>query len=344
MLSYSFIKAFFFNLKKGCKYCSCPDKKVSQYLEIRNNCANTSGGGNLYLYHRGCCHNDKKADPDYLSPLQMAIESTFCGSAKNNKQVIAKPLSHLAAKYNSARTKETKWDNEEYDPAIDSILETNPDYISYRTKFNERVKTKSLKAPLRVLDLFSGIGSAAVVLKKLKLPIHTMVHVEHDPVAQYVCQYNHKDDRINHVYIDTFEEVDGDDLKVLNFIVKHGPFDLVLAGAPCQNYSQVNAYRKKDKENAQYLPRVGDLIQKMDKLQEEHTEKKEKILFLSENVVFRNSENIWPFYGHDEHGLCPIRLDAKDFSPMARNRFYWTNVRSISYIQIYFSIIVCLFY
>lgn len=303
---------------------------MSQYLEIRNNCGNTSGGGNLYLYHRGCCHNDRKNSQDYLSPLQMAIESSFCKNPAEN-EVIARELSDLAAKYNSARTKEVKWDNEDYLPAIDSILETNPDYISYRAKFNERVKAKSLRTPLRVLDLFSGIGSAAVVLKKLKLPIHTIVHVEHDPVAQYVCQYNHKDDGINHVCVDTFEEVYGDDLKVLNLIVKHGPFDLVLAGAPCQNYSQVNAYRNKDKENAQYLPQVGSLIRMMDQLQEEHTEKKEKILFLSENVVFQRSESIWPFYGRDEHGLCPVQLDAKDFSPIARNRFYWTNVSSSSY-------------
>lgn len=274
---------------------------------------------------------------DYASPLEAAIRSSFTKVAK--KKNIARPLSDIAKKYNIARAMETRRHNEDFDIAIDSILETNPDYVSSREKFQQRVTSKSLRHPLRVLDLFSGIGSSAVVLKKLRLPLHTMVHIEHDPVARFVCEYNHKNDGINHVYFNTFEEVFGeevefDDRKVLDLIVQHGPFDLVLAGAPCQNYSEVNAYRTTKKANAQYLPRVGTLIKLMDELQEKHMNKKEKILFMSENVVFAKSENIWPFYGFDSHGLCPIRLDAKDFSPMTRNRFYWTNV---SYVDLNFN-------
>lgn len=306
-----------------CKYCSCPDKKVAQYYDILNNCGNSSGGGNVYLYHRGCCHNDKLRSDDYVSPIETAIRSSFAKSP--DKKKLARPISDLAKKYNTARTMETKRNNEDFDVAIDSILETNPEYVSNREYFQERLKSWG-KKKLHVLDLFSGIGSSVVVLKRLGLPLNTIVHVEHDPVAQYVCKYNHKDDGIQHVYFDTFEEVFGennefDEQKVLDLILKYGPFDLVLAGAPCQNYSEVNAYRKSHQSNGQYLPRVGTLIKLMNDLQEEHTDKKERIFFMSENVVFGKSERIWPFYGQDEHGLCPVRLDAKDFSPMVRNRF-----------------------
>lgn len=113
-------------------------------------------------------------------------------------------------------------------------LETSDDFKKVKADFQKRRDEKSMDHPLVVLDLFSGIGSAAVVLKKLQLPIKTMVHVEHDPVANYVSQFNHKDDGILHVYIETFESVYGYgdenscDMECLKkWIEKYGPIDLV---------------------------------------------------------------------------------------------------------------------
>ena len=73
-------------------------------------------------------------------------------------------------------------------------------------------------------------------------------HVEHDAVAVSVCKHNHKGDGINHTYVETFQEIygssdDPDEAKVASLVEKHGPFDLVLAGAPCQNYSSLNSHR-----------------------------------------------------------------------------------------------------
>ena len=202
-----------------------------------------------------------------------------------------------------------------FNTASDSSVYTNPTYSAYCQKFNKRRNTH--RGPLRVLDLFSGIGSGTVVLKRLKVvPMHTYVHVEHDPIAVEVCKFNHQDDGINHQYIETFEEIYGtkdeaDDGLVTALVDKHGPFDLVLSGAPCQNYSGLNASRDETSENAQYLLKVGRLVRKLDEIQGDGS----KVLFLSENVVFKSHEKVDMCYSDQvKVGLTPMCLDAKDFS------------------------------
>jgi hypothetical protein len=199
--------------------------------------------------------------------------------------------------------------------------------------FYKRKKTHKLA--LTVLDLFCGIGSGTVILKKLKIPLEKVVHVEHDPVAVHVSQFNHpKTDEtkygLKHVHIKTFEEIygdndEGDREKISNLIDEHGPFDLVLSAAPCQNYSQVNAYADKEKDNAQYLLKAGRLIKVINAIQKER-DRQNEVLFLSENVVFPDNDEICKCYGNTKNGLCPIELCASDFSPCRRKRYYWTNV------------------
>ena len=149
--------------------------------------------------------------------------------------------------------------------------------------------------------------------------------MEHDPVAVEVMKFNHRNDGINHQYIETFEEIYGTDDKTDNDLVKalvekYGPFDLVLSGAPCQNYSGLNARRDRSSTNAQYLCKVGRLIKKLDERQLENGVS-DKVLFLSENVVFKNHDEVDECYADQEGGLSPICLDAKDFGPCKRNRF-----------------------
>lgn len=167
--------------------------------------------------------------------------------------------------------------------------------------------------------------------KRLGLPIESIVHVEHDPVAIEVIKWNHHNDGINHIFIHKFEDIYGDEDepvldKVSDFFGKFGPFDLVGSGAPCQNLSGINAYRDIDADNAQYLMKAGKLIKRLDSLQQQNGID-ERILFLSENVVFKEFEKVDVHYSDfSPEGLSPMRLDAKDFGPVKRNRLYWTNV------------------
>ena len=162
--------------------------------------------------------------------------------------------------------------------------------------------------------------------KRLKLPVSIMVHVEHDPIAVEVCKFNHRDDGIKHHYIEKFEDIYGADddpnsSLIAMLVETYGPFDLVLSGSPCQSYSGLNASRDQTSDNARYLCKVGWLIQKLDEIQMESEKANEKVLFVSENVVFGDHDEVDKCYTDHRGGLHPVCLDAKDFGPCKRNRF-----------------------
>jgi hypothetical protein len=66
-----------------------------------------------------------------------------------------------------------------------------------------------------VLDLFGGIGTSLVCLKRNKIAIDKVIVVEHDKVAVHVYKSNHDssyneklpDDGIKYIYINKFEEI-----------------------------------------------------------------------------------------------------------------------------------------
>ena len=107
---------------------------------------------------------------------------------------------------------------------------------------NDRRKEKPKLKTLRVLDLFCGIGSGTLVLKKMGIPLKTVVHVEHDPVAMYVNKFHNDkaNDGIEHIYKVKYEEIRRD-VEIEDLINQHGPFDLLLAAAPCKNYCECSS-------------------------------------------------------------------------------------------------------
>jgi len=175
-----------------------------------------------------------------------------------------------------------------------------------------------------VLDLIAGIGSGVVVLKKLMIPMKKVVHVEYDPVAVQVSKFNHQNDGIEHVYIETFEEIygendEGDKEQIASLINDHGPFDLVLSASPSQHF----------------LRKAGKTIKIINTIQKEKY-KYDEVLFLSENAVFSDSDDT-----EANHGLGPICLNASEFSPCYRNRLYWTNVRIITVLSSFICLPTC---
>jgi site-specific DNA-cytosine methylase len=76
-------------------------------------------------------------------------------------------------------------------------------------------------------DMFSGIGSGLVSLKRLGIKISKVIHVEHDKIATHVYKTNHDTryntelapDGIEHVYYSSFEEVEEDLRKIIK---EHG--------------------------------------------------------------------------------------------------------------------------
>lgn len=311
-----------------CQNCRCTFKKSAQATLYK--CVHSTFGendcGNMTLFHRSCCcpgRGDK--DSGFQSPMQVSRENGF-GVHKKKKKTKTKEWSmcEVKKKLDNAKREEAKEANSIYLAAPDSQQYSDPVYVSYCNKFNRRKGQQ--KSPLRVLELFSGVGSGTQALKRLKIPFEA-IHVDHDPIANEVCKFNHNEDGIDHVYIDTFEEIYGtgsepDDVSVRKFVTDHGPIDLVLAGAPCQEYSGLNANRDANSENAQYLPNVGKLIQKLNEIQMNSFDVKHEVLFLSENVLFKERDGINACYG----GISPFEVDAGDLGPVRRRRLYYLNI------------------
>eukprot|EP00956_Cyclotella_meneghiniana_P030633 scaffold77813_cov36-Cyclotella_meneghiniana.AAC.1 len=72
-----------------CQNCTCyKEPNKLKYFNIRNNCGNSGdniAGGNIKLYHKGCCHGDQRQTDDYFSPMTIAINKAVEGRIKNKK-------------------------------------------------------------------------------------------------------------------------------------------------------------------------------------------------------------------------------------------------------------------
>lgn len=97
--------------------------------------------------------------------------------------------------------------------------------------FNKIKQTleKEVARPATVLDVFAGIGTGVVVLKRLGIAMKKIIHVDHDKIATHVHKHNHDNaynpslpdyGDIKHVYeYGTFEELEK---SVGTFLERHG--------------------------------------------------------------------------------------------------------------------------
>lgn len=114
------------------------------------------------------------------------------------------------------------------------VLRTSEDYMTgIQEAFQERVESakqdsSKLCSRATVLDVFAGVGTGIVVLKRLGIDIGKVIHVEHDKIATHVYRSNHDrsycpelpdDGGIEHVCVSTFEELVKN---VEVFLAKHG--------------------------------------------------------------------------------------------------------------------------
>ena len=286
------------------------------------------------MYHRVCCHPQyTNQTKDYISPIQKAVHDGVDGLAIREplKKVKWKELKKIIKQAEKNETMET---NKIHTVESDSQMYSDPNYLKLTQKYYQLKKELQIgkpPAPAVVLDVFSGIGSAILILKKLKISMSKAIHVDIDPVARHVSKFNHcteynndlYDDGIEHVYdYKKFEDLTGDNFEA--FMKKHAPIDIVLGGPPCSDYSAVNAYRKGSAgTSGWYLVEFGKFIQQ---IQQHPLQRNVTLFFLSENVV---AQEEYPDV-HDAYGFYPLCVDAQRFSPCRRNRVYWTSVRLLS--------------
>ncbi|KAJ4799237.1 DNA (Cytosine-5)-methyltransferase DRM2 [Rhynchospora pubera] len=97
---------------------------------------------------------------------------------------------------------------------------------------------------IRVLSLFSGIGGAEVALHRLGIKMTAVLSVEISPINRTILRSWW--DQTGQV--GGLEEVDDvqcvTDAVLERFIVRHGGFDLVIGGSPCNNLAGSNRHHR----------------------------------------------------------------------------------------------------
>ena len=211
-----------------CYKCRCPENK-EDFMP-----ASDDGGVHRYiqscegaLYHRSCCHGIQELPGEDFATLYEAARerigedddedgNNYC----QHSNVHSITREQIDKCYEMAKHEESNFYNADGDEHPDSRLFTNDNYVPsvikrYETRCTKVKKTEETnRRRAVVLDVFAGIGSAIVVLKRLGIDIAKVIHVEHDKVATHVYRWNHDriynpdlpEDGIEHVFVEKWED------------------------------------------------------------------------------------------------------------------------------------------
>ena len=301
-----------------CDTCRCDNP-----TQLNNNDDNnieevlvSQSTGDLYaVVHRKCCHGIiGDYHGQFLSPYGKFMKDDCRIFNKRRKTIQTETKrtllskSQLQAAVHQAAIEEKKATNLAVEKDANALRYTDQRYLEFKRKYNEikEERSKSCKKSAVVLEVFSGIGSGVLALKRLGIAISTLIVVEHDPIAAFVCKSNHEKDVENYCYIEKFEDLVVD---IENIVDKYGPIDIIIGGPPCVDFSGVNANRKgvKGKQGG-YTPQLGDFIKNLSDKQNNH-----EIFFLCENV----SMTSWDDEGIIERsfGISKLEFNANLVSP-----------------------------
>lgn len=154
--------------------------------------------------------------------------------------------------------------------------------------------------PLTVLSLFDGIGTGFQILKDLNIPVKEYHAFEIDKYAAAIAKYNHPE-IIQHgdVTLEAFE----------SNMPTPGKVDLLLAGFPCQDFSQAGFGKGFSGDKGKLFFNLVDMINlykpKMFLL--ENVKMKKETLGIINNIL----------------GVEPVRINSNLLSAQNRDRYYW---------------------
>lgn len=263
------------------------------YLQITKSCANS---GNEKLFHNFCCHGIPKSEDneDWISPIQKAMLVDY---EENPTKTMTQKL--LQKTLQDAEDREKNF-RQIFHPNDLEYCETQSDTYQLLTQKGKKMES------IVVLDIFSGIGSGLVALKRLGIAMKTYIHVDNDPVARRVAKYNHDKDGIEFIdSYDSFEELK----KNLNGVLERfGPIDLVIGAVPSTKEVDFGSF--------------------IAKIQKHRLQKKRNVFYLYETDLRANTSNIQEISKSYETSLefRPIVIDSKIFSTCSKKRSYWSNL------------------
>lgn len=201
------------NIAFCCKICNCPSR-------VKEICADDDHGSFItpaqdVVWHRRCCHRAFDARVDWLPDLEIQKlvmeEKLISGALQVDEGLNTIGLKALHGLYMTNRRHQSEIHNEDELECIVDRLRTDVSY-QLNEKWFQEVKAQSQKKRglAVVLDLFGGIGTGIICLKRLGIGICKIIHVEYDHVANAVYKFHHCKDRdeIEHIFIDSFLKVE----------------------------------------------------------------------------------------------------------------------------------------
>eukprot|EP00934_Nitzschia_sp_Nitz4_P006665 Nitzschia sp. Nitz4//NODE_159_length_47236_cov_74.723851//8621//10611//NITZ4_additional_000004-RA//-1//CDS//3329531731//6655//frame0 len=203
-------------------------------------------------------------------------------------------------------------------------LERDGSYRENLKYFQSRFQSQKRDAV--VLDLFGGIGSAVVALKRLGISIKRVIHVEHDKIANHVYRHNHgseENPQEEHVIVDSFSDFSE---MVQWYDGRFGPFDIII-GAPPR--SRVSA--SGDMQHIAWLRRFGALTKQLKMLRMKRG--LDSLFFLAEIDIDKQTlanqelEDIESSFD----GAWSLFCNTNCLSPLSRSRTYVSNIPFLSF-------------
>jgi hypothetical protein len=176
------------NLPFCCAVCHCSEeRKRATIVDSENDAFITD---NQSHFHRFCCHNGKPVVP--ANAIVKRLENGEFEDEESDDEEFLLRANDVQRYIKNANRQETSYFNtDNLEVEADKLL-SDPAYAEHVMQaFHEETKKGPRKEGLVILDLFGGVGTALVVLKRMKLPIKKVIHVEHDLVATFVSRMNH---------------------------------------------------------------------------------------------------------------------------------------------------------
>jgi len=165
---------------------------------------------------------------------------------------------------------------------------------------------------INVLSFFDGISAGQEALRQLGVKVNRYIAIEIDVSAIAITQANfpNTEQRGDILLVHT-------DMK--NFVSGLPKIDLIFAGSPCQGFSKAGKKKAFKDPRSKLFVNFAEILSEI-KIQQ----KAPDIPFFFENVVMdpQWADEISKIFGVKEE-----LYDAIHYSPNARARYYWTNLR-----------------
>eukprot|EP00934_Nitzschia_sp_Nitz4_P000984 Nitzschia sp. Nitz4//scaffold236_size30323//9997//12576//NITZ4_007986-RA/size30323-snap-gene-0.34-mRNA-1//-1//CDS//3329543487//984//frame0 len=313
-----------------CQKCFCSEKKKGP---LRDDPYVQSGEGRLW--HRRCCHGAFECNEAWATDYEVICAQFEKMVIEGNLPPPTEPLhvnyDYVYERYQTVKRQESALYNDDELEGHAQALLTNEEYLLNLKAFRKYRDSQPSPPPKAVvLDLFGGIGAAIVCLKRLNIAIQTVLHVEHDKVANAVYRANHcTDESGHHVMVSSFERLEQN---LVQYHDRYGPFDIVIGGPPCVDYAAINANRRGIQGvQGSYFPRMGMLVRRIQELNQNHPTRR-PVFFLAENAILMNAEDAplnqteRSFVEHSFGVTWSLQMDSRLYSPIRRNRTYISNI------------------